>query len=91
MVAQGGSSGFEVGMQEHKVAPLDLASDRFREALVAYISLHRQLGREQLLEMVFRAYEQAISDLILSGRVVVEKSSLNESHLDMFVWVDCQK
>ena len=72
-------------MQENEELRFDLKSAQFRDALMASIERHGSLGREQLLDMVFRAYDKAISDLIGSGKVIVEKSPQNESHLDTFV------
>ena len=72
-------------MQESEESHFDLRSAQFREALMASISLHGKMGREQLLDMVFRAYDNAISELIGSGKFIVEKAPQNESHLDVFV------
>ncbi|MGV3549813.1 MAG: hypothetical protein ACO1PQ_08600 [Rhizobium sp.] len=52
---------------------------------MASIERNGKVGREQLLDMVFRAYDSAISELIRAGKVRVEKSPENESHLDMYV------
>lgn len=75
-------------MQENEGSRFDLGSPQFRDALLASIRSHGRLGREQLLDMVFRAYDTAITDLVRSGKVVVEKSPENESHLDIFVCAD---
>ena len=72
-------------MQENERSNVDLRSPQVRDALLASIRTHGRLGREQLLDMVFRAYDKAMSDLIRSGKVLVEKSPENESHLDIFV------
>ena len=72
-------------MLKHEKLPLDLKSAHLRDALMGSISRHGKMGREQLLDMVFRAYDAAISELILSGKVKVEKAPDNESHLDVFV------
>jgi hypothetical protein len=72
-------------MQENEEPHAELKSALFRDALMAAISLNGRIGREQLLDMVFRAYDKAIAELVRSGRVIVEKSPLDESHLDIFV------
>lgn len=72
-------------MQENEESQFDLKSAQFRDALMASITRHGRLGREQLLDMVFRAYDKAIGELIGSGKVIVEKAPQNESHLDIFV------
>lgn len=72
-------------MQQNDEANGDPRSAHCREALVAFITKHGRVGREQLLDAVFRTYDKAMSELIHSGKVVVEKSPQNESHLDMFV------
>jgi hypothetical protein len=61
-----------------------------QDALMASISSRGEMGREQLLDMVFRAYDAAINELIKSGKVAVKKAPRNESHLDLFV-VKCKK
>ena len=78
-------------MQENEESHLELKSAQFRDAVMASIERHGRLGREQLLDMVFRAYDKAISDLIGSGRVIVEKAPRNESHLDTFVCAEMKK
>jgi len=70
-------------MQENE--HFDPKSAYCREALMAFIGEHGRVGREQLLDAVFRTYDKAISELINSGLVIVEKAPWNESHLDMFV------
>ena len=50
-----------------------------------FLTRHGRVGREQLLDAVFRTYDKAMSELVLSGKVIVEKAPQNESHLDMFV------
>lgn len=72
-------------MQENEEAHADLKSALFRDALMTAIKLNGRIGREQLLDMVFRAYDKAIAELVRSGKVVVEKSPQDESHLDIFV------
>lgn len=72
-------------MQEKDKPQLELTAAQFRDALMASIARQGRLGREQLLDMVFRAYDKAISELIRSGDVTVVKSPHDESHLDVFV------
>lgn len=70
-------------MQENE--HFDLKSTHCRDALMAFITKHGRVGREQLLDVVFRNFDAAISELVHSGRLVVEKAPHNESHLDTFV------
>ena len=72
-------------MQENEEPHSDPTSVHCREALMAFLAKHGRVGREQLLDAVFRTYDKALSELIQSGKVVVEKAPQNESHLDMFV------
>lgn len=72
-------------MQEHAELLAAPAARYFRDVLLDLIAGHRRIGREQLLGAVFEAYERALSDLVLSGKVLVETAPPNESHLDMLV------
>lgn len=72
-------------MQENE--HFDSNSDHCREALMAFIARHGRVGREQLLDAVFRTCDTAISELVDSGHIVIEKAPWNESHLDIFVLV----
>jgi hypothetical protein len=72
-------------MQQNEEADGDPWSAHCREALVAFITKHGCVGREQLLDAVFRTYDKAMSELIHSGKIIVEKAPQNESHLDIFV------
>lgn len=72
-------------MQENDDPHPDPTSAHCREALMNFLAKHRRVGREQLLDAVFRTYDKAMSDLIQSGKVIVEKAPQNESHLDIFV------
>lgn len=72
-------------MHEDEEPHIDPSAANYREALMAFIAKHERVGREQMLDAVFRTYDQAMSELIAAGKVVVEKSPENESHLDMFV------
>lgn len=75
-------------MQDSEEPHFDLKTAQFRDALMGSILLHGRIGREQLLDMVFRAYDKAISELIHAGKVIVEEAPRSESHLDMFVAVE---
>ena len=72
-------------MQENEKPELDPSFAHCREILMDFFIKHGRVGREQLLDAVFRTYDKAMSELINSGKVVVEKAPQNESHLDMFV------
>jgi hypothetical protein len=72
-------------MQEGEEPHLDANAADYREALMAFIAKRKRVGREQVLDAVFRMYDTAIAELIASGRIVVETSPQNESHLDVFV------
>lgn len=72
-------------MQENEDPLFDLRSAHCREALMTFIAKHGRVGREQLLDAVFRMYDKAMAELVASGKVIVEKSEQNESHLDTFV------
>lgn len=74
-------------MQENREPQFDPSSAHCREALVAFLTIHGRVGREQLLDAVFRSYDEAMSELLHSGKVIVEKSPQNDSHLDVFVIV----
>jgi hypothetical protein len=78
-------------MQESEESSIDFRPAQFRDALMASISRRGRMGREQLLDMVFKAYDRAMADLVRSGKIVVEKSPENESHLDMFVCAKMKK
>lgn len=56
-----------------------------REAVMAFITKHGRVGREQLLDAVFRHFDTVVSELVQSGKVVIERAPENESHLDVFV------
>ena len=62
-----------------------------REALMALITKQGRVGREQLLDAVFRNFDKVISELVQSGKVVVEKAPQNESHLDVFVLAQSER
>jgi hypothetical protein len=72
-----------MSMQENE--HFDRKSIHCSEALMTFVTRHGRVGREQLLDFVFRNLDDAISQLVRSGRLVVEKAPHDESHLDMFV------
>ena len=74
-------------MRENGEPLFDPGSMRFRDALMACICQHKRIGREQLLDLVFRAYDGALTELIRSGEVAVERAPHNESHMDILVAV----
>lgn len=78
-------------MQENDESHFDPWCSQCREALMALIAKQGRVGREQLLDTVFRTFDKAISELIHSGRVIVEKAPHSESHLDMFVATEPQR
>lgn len=78
-------------MQENEEPYFDPRYALCREALMAFIARHGRVGREELLDAVFRTFDTAISELIHSGKVVVEKAPQNESHLDMFVMAEPER
>ena len=78
-------------MQENEEQPFDPRYALHVEALMAFISKRGRIGREQLLDAVFRTFDKAISELIHSGKIVVEKAPENESHLDIFVMAEPER
>lgn len=76
-------------MQENE--HVDLRSAYCREAVMAFITKHGTVGREQLLDAVFRNFDKAISELVHSGKVVVVKDPHNESHLDIFALAEPER
>jgi hypothetical protein len=78
-------------MQENEEPHFDPRYALCREALLAFIAKHGRVGREQLLDAVFRTFDRAISELVHSGKVVVEKAPQNESHLDTFVMAELER
>ena len=72
-------------MTEHAELLAGPASQFFRDVLMDLITGHQRIGREQLLSVVFEAYDRALLELVESGRVLVETAPLNESHLDTLV------
>lgn len=72
-------------MQGHAELPAGEVAQCFRDVLMDLIAERRRIGREQLLGAVFAAYDRALSDLVASGRVLVEAAPFNESHLDTLV------
>lgn len=75
-------------MQEQAELLAGPAARFFRDILMDLIVEHERIGREQLLGAVFEAYDHALSELVASGRVLVEAAPLNESHLDTLVAVE---
>jgi hypothetical protein len=78
-------------MQENEESHFDPRSAHCREALMDFLTRHGRVGREQLLDAVFRTFDGALSELIRSGKIVVEKAPQNESHLDMFVLAEPER
>jgi hypothetical protein len=78
-----------MSMQENE--HFDPKSIHCREALMALITKHGRVGREQLLDAVFSSFDNAISELVHSGRLVVEKAPHNESHLDTFILAELER
>ena len=71
-------------MQGHAELPAGEVAQCFRDVLMDLIAERRRIGREQL-GAFFAAYDRALSDLVASGRVLVEAAPFNESHLDTLV------
>jgi hypothetical protein len=72
-------------MQENNESHFEQRSAHCREIVMGFITKHGRVGREQLLDAVFRTFDRAISELVRSGKIVVEEAPNRESHLDMFI------
>lgn len=61
-----------------------LATEAFRQSIEAAIRINGQITREELLDAVFCAMDDAVTTLISQGLIEVLPCSGRMSHLDIF-------
>lgn len=75
-------------MRDHAELLAGPAAQCFRNLVMELITGHKRIGREQLLGAVCEIYEHSLSELVATGRVLVEMAPQDERHLDTLVAAD---